>query len=269
MDILIAGTSCVDFSSLNNKQKNLEEGGESGDTFLGMMRWVQRHRPLIVIQENVSGAAWTEMRQYFMDRDYSAEFHRVNSREYYIPHTRQRGYLFALNVKNSSIPNKWIDAVKKMKRPSTATLEAFMLADDDPRVYKGRMDLAGDSRSGLPIRTRTVEWEKCEGRHQRERAEKHLGDQRPVTAWQEGGVSKVLDFMWQDWGTKQVDRVLDLMDINYLLCIKQGYDPMYKAYVYLTPASYTILTLIVDSGICPRMLTAIRWVATPMESVHA
>ncbi|KAI5815799.1 hypothetical protein BZA77DRAFT_315136 [Pyronema omphalodes] len=207
VDILIAGTSCVDFSNLNNKQKNLEEGGESGDTFLGMMRWVQKHRPLMVIQENVSGAAWTEMRQYFMDRDYSAEFHRVNSRDYYIPHTRQRGYLFALNVKNSSIPNKWIDAVKKMKRPSTATLEAFMLADDDPRVYKGRMDLAGDSRNGPAIRARTVEWEKCEGRHQRERAEKHLGDQRPVTAWQEGGVSKVLDFMWQDWGAKQVDRV--------------------------------------------------------------
>jgi site-specific DNA-cytosine methylase len=78
-----------------------------------MMRWVERHRPLIVIQDNVSGATWTEMRQYFMDRDYSAEFHQVNSWEYYIPHTRQRGYLFALNVKNSTILNKWIDAVKK------------------------------------------------------------------------------------------------------------------------------------------------------------
>lgn len=51
----------------------------------------------------MSGAAWTEMWQYFIDRDYSAEFHRVNSQEYYIPHTRQRGYLFALNVKNSTI----------------------------------------------------------------------------------------------------------------------------------------------------------------------
>ena len=103
------------------------------------------------------------------------------------------------------------------------------LPDDDPRVYKARMELAGDPRKSGPIKARTVDWDKCEGRHQRERINKKLGDQRPVTQWQEGGVCKTLDFMWGDWGKKQVERVLDLMDINFLIAVKDGYDPMYKA----------------------------------------
>ena len=215
---------------MNNKQKGIEEGGESGDTFLGMMAWVAKHRPLIVIQENVCNAAWAEMRQYYRSHGYAAEYSRFNTREYYIPHTRMRGYLCAVNLgKDHHVPKMWLDACKKMARPCTTTLEDFMLADDDPRVYKARMELAGDPRRSGPAKARTVEWEKCEGRHLRERIEKKLGVQRPVTAWQEGGVCKTLDFMWQDWGRKQVERVLDLMDINFLLCIRNGYDPMYKA----------------------------------------
>ena len=30
VDVLIAGTSCVDYSNMNNKQKGIEEKGESG-----------------------------------------------------------------------------------------------------------------------------------------------------------------------------------------------------------------------------------------------
>lgn len=39
-DVLVAGTSCVDYSNLNNEKKGLEDGGESGQTFGGMMKWV-------------------------------------------------------------------------------------------------------------------------------------------------------------------------------------------------------------------------------------
>ena len=38
----IAGTSCVDYSNLNNEKKGLDDGGESGQTFKGMMDWVDR-----------------------------------------------------------------------------------------------------------------------------------------------------------------------------------------------------------------------------------
>jgi site-specific DNA-cytosine methylase len=61
--MLIAGTSCVDYSGLNTKQKGLEEGGESGLTFKGMLAWVKKYEPPIVILENVSGAPWTDQIQ--------------------------------------------------------------------------------------------------------------------------------------------------------------------------------------------------------------
>ena len=38
----MAGTSCVDYSNLNNEKKGLDDGGESGQTFTGMMNWVDR-----------------------------------------------------------------------------------------------------------------------------------------------------------------------------------------------------------------------------------
>lgn len=39
VDVLIAGTSCVDYSNLNNSKKELDELGESGQTFHGYVFW--------------------------------------------------------------------------------------------------------------------------------------------------------------------------------------------------------------------------------------
>lgn len=52
VDILIAGTSCVDYSNLNNKKKEIDDGGESGSTFFGMLEWIRKAQPPIVILEN-------------------------------------------------------------------------------------------------------------------------------------------------------------------------------------------------------------------------
>ena len=38
VDLLVAGTSCVDYSNLNNQKKGLEQKGESGNTFRGVSR---------------------------------------------------------------------------------------------------------------------------------------------------------------------------------------------------------------------------------------
>lgn len=65
VDVLIAGTSCVDYSNLNTKQKGIDQKGESGQTFWGMLNWVKNHRPPIVIQENVCGAPWEQMKKYY------------------------------------------------------------------------------------------------------------------------------------------------------------------------------------------------------------
>jgi hypothetical protein len=37
VDMLVAGTSCVDYSNLNNKKQDLDGIGESGQTFRGTL----------------------------------------------------------------------------------------------------------------------------------------------------------------------------------------------------------------------------------------
>lgn len=100
VDILIAGTSCVDFSNLNNNKQNIDGEGESGATFKGMLNWVDRHRPTVVIVENVLSAPWDKsVCPKFRRVGYSAEWIKMDTKTFYIPHTRQRGYMCAVDTR--------------------------------------------------------------------------------------------------------------------------------------------------------------------------
>ena len=43
-----------------------------------------------------------------------------------------------------------------------------------------------------------------------------LGHKRPYTDWRDGGACQLPDYAWNDWGNSQTERVLDLIDIDYL-----------------------------------------------------
>lgn len=185
--MLIAGTSCVDYSNLNNEKQDIEANGESGRTFRGMMSWVTNHRPPIVILENVCSAPWDRVREKFEKHGYSATYCRVDTKNYYIPHTRTRVYLMAVDQKRSEIPAKWEDLIKnKLKRQSSSTLDAFLLASDDPRIHQARQKLVQENYNGLDRKTGRTDWGRCESRHQRARLEEGLGAKRPLTSWDEG-----------------------------------------------------------------------------------
>lgn len=181
----MAGTSCVDYSNLNNKKQTIDAQGESGKTFRGMMSWVKKHRPPLVILENVCSAPWDRVVGFFEDINYSATWLRVDTKTFYIPHTRTRVYLLAVNQKKSSLPQRWKSELGGMKRPASSTLDAFLLPADDPRVHLARQKLVAESAAGEQRRGR-VEWGRCESRHQRARLEEELGLKRPLTSWEEG-----------------------------------------------------------------------------------
>lgn len=63
--ILIAGFSCVDASALNNKPKELNETGESGDTLRALLYYAKKYRPKIIILENVGKMDWRTTKAYF------------------------------------------------------------------------------------------------------------------------------------------------------------------------------------------------------------
>ncbi|KAL3928104.1 MAG: hypothetical protein SGARI_005134 [Bacillariaceae sp.] len=81
VDLLIAGTSCVDYSNLNNARKDMEQQGESGSTFFGMMKWIEAAQPPFVILENVYGAPWQKKVKLFSELEYSADFMKLDTKK--------------------------------------------------------------------------------------------------------------------------------------------------------------------------------------------
>ena len=249
--LLIAGTSCVDYSNLNNQQQDIEANGESGRTFRGMLQWVKKNQPPIVLLENVCNAPWDKVVEYFAQIEYDAQYTRcvfspsqawltallarLDTKEFYIPHTRTRVYLFATPMtqnKKDHLAEMWAATVKDMRRPWSSPFEAFLLHTDSPNIHRARLDLASAKEQKDGTQRKATDWNRCESRHQRARQEEQLGLLRPLTSWQEAGVCKGLDWTWNDWLLSQTERVLDLLEISTLRMAKDGVDSGFKACIW-------------------------------------
>ncbi|GAA6053725.1 hypothetical protein JCM3770_003185 [Rhodotorula araucariae] len=251
-DMLIAGTSCVDFSTLNNLKKGLTDGGESGRTFFGMYRWVEKARPKVVILENVLKAPWQDMIKNFAEIDYSAEFVSLDTKKYYVPHTRTRGYLVAFpNIKGKKnkeaffdlksaaksaerMAEQWQSKMQSSARAASSPAEAFLLDSDDPRIHRARAELSQKRLTAIQGKQRdATDWARCQQRHSIARTLEKLGPGKPLTGWSaQGGKPTMPDGAWQDWAEAQTERVLDLMDISYLRQARMGVDITYKSAIW-------------------------------------
>lgn len=160
---------------------------------------------------------------------------RLDTKEYYIPHTRTRVYLFATPMKGGKaegLSEKWVSTARDMKRPWSTPFEAYLLDTDNPNIHRARLDLtaARDYKDGTS--RKATDWNRCESRHQRARQDEQLGYLRPLTSWQEAGVCKGLDWTWNDWLLSQTERVLDLLEISTLRMAKDGVDSGFKACIW-------------------------------------
>ncbi|TFY66733.1 hypothetical protein EVG20_g4345 [Dentipellis fragilis] len=231
VDILVAGTSCVDYSNLNNEKKGLKDRGESGRTFFGMQSWVKNHRPPLVILENVCSAPWDGVEKEFEKIGYSATHLKLDTKNYYIPHTRQRGYLLAVDKKRCAIPGEWKEMMKSLTRPASASLDAFLLSSDDPRIHQAREKLVQESYNGAGRRTGRTDWGRCESRHQRTRLEENLGAKRPLTNWDEVSSKRPVkgvdpSFKTQVWNLSQnVDRSIGSNKVGICPCLTPSMIP--------------------------------------------
>lgn len=254
IDILVTGFSCVDFSGLNSAKKVIEEYGESGDTFFAMRDYARIFRPKIIILENVQGAPWARISDYMAAIGYACKRMIVDTKHYYVPHTRQRGYMMCVDmfdeIKNDErddedkalIKNlEFAEYIKKFdeeaclstyerrmeffERPASSSVEAFLLEEDDPRVLAGRAEMSKNSSEG---KRRVVEWTRCQGRHEDYRFHMGLGGRRFLTNWEDGGSMTPRDYWWPDWWPSQVERIWDHMEMCYLRALIRGYDIEYK-----------------------------------------
>lgn len=236
VDLLVAGTACVDFSNLNNKKKSLDDVGESSDTFIAVFNYANKYRPAIVVLENILGAPWDIMIGRFQAIGYVATGVTVDTKEFYLPQTRQRGYIVCvdvcklenlgsandeqstkeyLNAKPAQgVRNRFVEMMEKLRRPVSSPVSSFLLPDDDPDVIRSRHSRARQSELDKPMRTAV--WAKCELRHIVTRQIEGLGNARPLTDWQESGILVLPEHCDKQWFKTQVERVWDFIDISVL-----------------------------------------------------
>lgn len=161
---------------------------------------------------------------------YVAVWIKVDTKNYYIPQTRNRGYLCCFLVEPFDSPKaaqaavlQWAQMFRALGRPTSESVEAFVLPNDDPRLHRMMDEMA---RRKKP--KREVDWEICRGRHERYRDTKGLGTKRPVTQWVDGGSCKAPEYIFHSWLHGQVERIWDFLDTATLRSASRGYDPSFK-----------------------------------------
>ncbi|OJJ67326.1 hypothetical protein ASPBRDRAFT_186565 [Aspergillus brasiliensis CBS 101740] len=230
-DILVAGFSCVDFSNLNNKRKTLSDKGESGGTFWAIVRYAKAYRPPLVVLENVKSAPWKKIKEHWDKIGYFAMHIDVDTKAYYLPQTRERGYMLcadknALDKHESAWSDivHWAHTMTEFKRPASSPAGMFLIDADDKRLEKIETDMA----TRIKLSRTTVNWEKYELRHQTYRLNNNLGNRRPISKSQDDGSCQMPDFFWKKWVNSLPERIWETLDMNFLRKLVEGYDMNFK-----------------------------------------
>ncbi|KAI7674117.1 hypothetical protein KC318_g1806 [Hortaea werneckii] len=230
VDIVIAGTSCVDYSRQNNHQVSIDADGESGRTWRGALAYCKACRPAIVIFENIVNAAWGKMISDFKEIGYGSKGVLVDTKDFYLPHTRQRGYMVCFdgtscNQEAEKMATQWQDLIIEFRRLASCPVSSFLIPSDQVLL---RLQAREDENE------KEVDWTKCEITQMEYRQDSGIGYARPFTQWQESGTMVVPENSSAPWYHRQVERVKDTIDCLYLrkALPSQGmYDARYKTRV--------------------------------------
>lgn len=237
-------------------RKLQQDGGESGEscrTFFAALMLIVKHRPKTIILENVFGAPWRLYTLRIFPRiGYYATFVRVDSKDYYIPQTRQRGYLVAIDVtapgfsRNEpgvtramaeAIATAWVDNMKLAERRASSPASSFLRSPEDPIIIQARADMEGNMTAA-----KSASWALSSIRHDRERdAIVASGDLRyarqpnpfshKVVRHERVVYAQFPDFAWLQFWKKQVVRCVDLVDIRLALSLASGNDIRFRPYL--------------------------------------
>lgn len=229
---MIAGSSCIDFSLLNNRRKEFGESGESNDTLEATIQFARSHRPTIVILENVLGFPWREVERKWHNIGFATQVAFLDSKDFYIPQTRQRGYM--IGIRREAISDRhveldadtavrvWFQVLEKLQRRASSPFTEFIFPDDDEQLERYNSVVTRASVQRVP-------WDKCKAECLSYRSCNLLGFKKPVTDWENNGSCHVPDFCDSSWYTQQVERIWETVEINHLRSIAfRGYDMAYK-----------------------------------------
>ncbi|KAK0707597.1 hypothetical protein B0H67DRAFT_556266 [Lasiosphaeris hirsuta] len=276
-DILFSGCSCVDYSQLNNRLSSadlkidsldkhmnekgmvdirldgefvrdldaalpllrLRNTGESARTFFAAMKLFLESRPRAIILENVDGAPWdVYTRVLFPKIGYAARFVKVDSKDYYLPHTRNRGYLVAIDAleigadRAKDIADEWPAIMESLERGASSPVTDFLSHREDPIAIRARAQLAAAARPN----DKEPEWLYSMLRHIAVRNRRGLSDRDNPFSQKEMRCGRITSYRypmdsWPEFWTKQPARVVDLVDIAIASGLKAKIDFRFKTFV--------------------------------------
>jgi site-specific DNA-cytosine methylase len=201
---------------------------------MAVVNFAKIHRTKIVILENVLKFAWAEVENVWHEAGYATQVALLDSKDFYLPQTRQRGYMIGISRAAVSEWNadfdadaavkQWFEILSKLQRRASSPFTDFIFADDDVQLQEHKREAAVVLAAG-----QTNDWKKCRLEVLSYRACKFLGFKRPFTDWENNGSCHVPDFCFKLWFKRQVERVWDTADINHLRSVAERfYDFAYK-----------------------------------------
>ena len=213
-----------------------QDDGESSATFQAIVKYAKDYRPPLIILENIKHAPWDVIQEAFHYIEYSAHHVIVDTKRYYLPHTRQRGYM--LCVDNTTLGHEETDCVVQawgqrmcdFERMASSPVEAFLLPEANSTLKAALSEMVQKAESGEGIRS-DIDWSLSQNRHLEVRVREKLGDGSPYTNWSSGKAT-MPTYAHVAWGKSQPDRVKEMLDMLKLGDAKRGEDFEFKAFVH-------------------------------------
>ncbi|KAF2007825.1 hypothetical protein P154DRAFT_418581 [Amniculicola lignicola CBS 123094] len=226
IDLFIASFSCVDLSHLNRYPKEFEKGGETADTWYAIEAYAKNYQPSIILTENVVAkkVIWEKCMARLADVGYESTYLIADTKHYYLPQTRQRMYMIAINKKKLRTGSKnaieeWKTLMDKLQRQCSSPFESFLISDQS-------------ERQAFNHATTESDWEMCKLRYDCIRSTERLGLKRPLTRWNENGTLNPPDIANRQFYLSQSSRIWDAIEVAHLQGAQAGYDSLYKMAVW-------------------------------------
>jgi len=242
LDVLLAGFSCKDLSMMNSYRKTLAEMGTSGSTLRGVLDYVERYRPRIVLLENVWAIAKANscgfrqvdlVMEGLKTRGYAAGYKLLNSCDYYVPQIRHRVWMWGIRLDSPpTAPGKEMEAsaygerasrmveprysalLRELEEPCALHFDDYMLDDDHPDVQAHFRLMTSKNRVSVKHKRANCkrDWTQKYTTH---RASNDYQYERPYTAVRDAEFLQVLN-----------EREKELLDLKCLDVLnEQGKDP--------------------------------------------
>ena len=200
---------------------------------------------MTLVLENVAGAPWDakvvaqrnkgkkkgekSLSEWLEIAGYGVQWRLLDTKSYYLPQTRERGYLVAIDRRR--LPDE--GAVTERLQAMVNVIDMARRRASSPAIAFANKDYKADFISTAatsfvpdPKGNPQPPWPRCAQNHIKYRAALGLGDEHALTNWLPGGAHSLPNFFHIP-DRPFTERVLDSIDIGHLRNVRRGIDDRY------------------------------------------